>query len=227
MILARKLLMAAGITPPTGQQIYSSSGTFSFIVPAGVYSICVACVGASGDAAASPSSASGGGGACAWTNDIPVTPGETLTVQVGSSRSAGSSAAAGQSRIRRGSTDLVMAMPGMAYDWSGGQGGQAANCVGANRFSGRDGGTQIGGSAAGLSGTLPAALFGYGGTGVVFGSSSWSTQTPLGNAEQRRSGASAGGGGAGGGSIAASGKGGAVCIIWGPGRGFSTTSTSY
>ena len=77
---------------PNGQAQYTNSGTYSWTCPAGVYSVCVVCIGGGGGGMTySGSSASytysmngGGGGALAWCNDIPTTPGQTYTVVVGS-----------------------------------------------------------------------------------------------------------------------------------------------
>jgi len=226
MILARKLLMAAGITPPTGQQIFGfPSGISSFLVPPGVTSVCIACIGAGVDGWVAPSGTSGGGGACAWSNDIPVTPGETLQVQVGARRTWSDTRGPGETWVRRSGLNLVMAVPGINSN-----GGVASDCVGDNRFSGRNGGTAIGGSAAGLRGTLPAALFQRGGTGVQFGFASWQQKTNThSNVIFRYGGEAAGGGGAGGvsGSNPPPGAVGGAIIIWGPGRGFSLSSNDY
>lgn len=228
MILGSFMVGKPGQAPvPEGQQIFLTPGTTTFIVPEGVTEICVACVAAGGDGAQSPSTTSGGGGACAWSNNIIVTPFESLNIQVGARRTAGSSTSGGNSYVRRGPTNLVLAASGKPFDFSGGAGGQASDSVGDTKFSGRDGGASIGGSAASISGQLSAALFGYGGNGVSFGSTSWTSVSPTGNTEQRRTGASAGGGGAGGGSMQSGSGNGAVIIIWGPGRGFSTMSNSY
>jgi len=226
MTLAKRLLMAAGVTPPTGQQIFGfPSGITSFLVPPGVTSVCIACVGAGVDGIVAPSGTSGGGGACAWSNNIPVTPGETLQVQVGARRARADTRGPGETWVRRSGVNLVMAVPGINSN-----GGVASDCVGDNRFSGRNGGTAIGGSAAGLRGTLPAALFQRGGTGVEFGAASWQENpNTIGNAIFRHGGQAAGGGGAGGvsGSIAPAGAVGGAIIIWGPGRGFSLASNDY
>jgi hypothetical protein len=70
--------------PPTlvyGQQAYTSPGTYSWIAPPDVYRVSVVCVGAGGTAGAYGAS----GGALAWKNAIPVTPGQAYTVIVGAS----------------------------------------------------------------------------------------------------------------------------------------------
>lgn len=62
----------------TGQQAYTSPGTYSWVCPAGVYTVSAVCVG-SGGQAASPGFGGGGGG-LGWKNNISVTPGQSYTV---------------------------------------------------------------------------------------------------------------------------------------------------
>ena len=65
-----------------GSQLFTSSGTFT--VPAGVTSVHVCCVGGGGRGAPVVDQARGGGagGACAYRNNIAVTPGQQITVVV-------------------------------------------------------------------------------------------------------------------------------------------------
>ena len=65
--------------PPTGQQAFTTTGTFSFTVPADVTTVCAVCVGAG---ATGSSGTGGAGGSLRYINNLPVTPGETLTVFV-------------------------------------------------------------------------------------------------------------------------------------------------
>lgn len=78
----------------TGQTLYkaiydtntnSYQENFSFVVPPGVFSISVVCIGegAMGGAFNEVGSGGGGGGALAFANNISVTPGSTLEVFVG------------------------------------------------------------------------------------------------------------------------------------------------
>ena len=88
------LQAAAGYQGPvTGQSVYSiaGDGSVDFIVPAGVTSISAVCVGPGyiGDY-----DYAGRGGGLAYGNNIPVTPGQTLTCQFGYSNF---------SRLRQGS----------------------------------------------------------------------------------------------------------------------------
>ena len=66
--------------PQVGHKIYTGhSGYYTWTVPAGVTSVCVVCVGKGGD------NNSGGGGGLGWKNNIPVTPGENISISVGDS----------------------------------------------------------------------------------------------------------------------------------------------
>ena len=104
------------LSPPVvGEQAYTTTGTYSFVVPSGVASLCAVLVGAG---ASHPSG--GGGGALRYINNLPVTAGETLTVVVGASYLAGG---AEDSVLKRGSNTLV-------YAGGGGLGGGVANYVG-------------------------------------------------------------------------------------------------
>jgi len=86
------------VTPQvTGSQSYTSSGSYSFVVPAGVTSISAVIIGAGGQGGFGgcycgvPTGAGGGGGGgLTYTNNIPVTPGDTFTISVGSANSGSS-----------------------------------------------------------------------------------------------------------------------------------------
>jgi len=72
----------------TGQQQYTSPGTYSWIAPVGVSSISVVAVGAGGSPnyvplADNDTMAGGGGGALAYKNNYAVTAGNSYTVVVG------------------------------------------------------------------------------------------------------------------------------------------------
>lgn len=72
----------SGETTVTGQEAYTSSGSFNWECPDNVYSVCVVCVGAGGGSTRDEQGAGGGGG-LGWKNDIAVQPGETYSVVVG------------------------------------------------------------------------------------------------------------------------------------------------
>lgn len=112
-------LLAAGDPNPRGQMQDTTPGTRSWVVPEDVYSICGVVVGGGGDN-------SGSGGGNHWRNDIPVTPGETLTIQIGTSdRFSGLPI---ESFVRRGaSTYLLRAAHGSYYSTLGGGGGHGGS----------------------------------------------------------------------------------------------------
>ena len=69
-----------------GQQEFTTPGTFEWECPAGVTSVCVACVGGGAGykhTSNAPAGEGGGGGGLGWTNDIPVFPGQKYVVVVG------------------------------------------------------------------------------------------------------------------------------------------------
>lgn len=104
-----------------GQTTWLTPGTYSFVVPSGCETICA--VGVGGGAAGGASlendhSGNGGNGAgLAYSNDIAVTPGETLTVVVGPGGLGvddnNQAARPGSpTRLHRSGTDLLLAKGG-------------------------------------------------------------------------------------------------------------------
>lgn len=71
----------------TGAQAeFTTPGTYSWTCPAGVFSVCVVCVGGGGGWAGNVTGSShigGGGGGLGYKNNISVTPGTSYTVVVG------------------------------------------------------------------------------------------------------------------------------------------------
>ena len=66
------------------EQIYTTPGSYQWLCPEGVTSVCAVCVGGGGSGwIYSSYSRGGGGGGLGWKNDIPVTPGQKYTVVVG------------------------------------------------------------------------------------------------------------------------------------------------
>lgn len=116
-----------------GEKEYTSAGSYQFTVPLSVRRIHACCVGAGG-AFSGLVGNGGGGGGLAWSNDIEVTPGETLTVTVGASETADG----GPSNIKRGSTILIEGEGGTRD--GGGYKVQAGNGGGGN---GGDGGRTV------------------------------------------------------------------------------------
>ena len=172
------------VVPPTtevGGLTLVASGTYSLVVPNGVYQVSALAIGGGGGAGGSASgsvfaSAGGGGGALSYSNNLVVTPGETLTLVVGTGGDAGLAAggtngtSGGDSYIARGATNLVLAKGGSfgiaggsTSGIGGGAGGSAASGVGNTKYSGGDGGNR--GAPAGGGGGGAAGYSGNGGAG--------------------------------------------------------------
>ena len=124
-------------------------GVTTWVVPEGVTSISAVAVGPGGQNTAS----GGGGGALSYVNDLAVTPGETLTIQVGQHND--------DSFVRRASTDLLL-----AEGASSATAGQASNGVGDVRHSGAAGGSGGSGSGGGAAGYGGDGNSGTGGSGA-------------------------------------------------------------
>ena len=187
---------------------YTTAGTFSFVVPTGVTSVNGVAIGGGGGGQGGGRSGmgpGGGGAQLSYTNNIAVTPGETLTVIVGAGGAGGAAnnnscyaiggnAGNGEnSSIRRGGTDLVMAKGGEGASGNnfGRGGGIFGDGVGFGRSAGGPGGRFYSGSEWAGGGGGAGGYSGQGGQG----GSSTAYQTGVGKGEAPLSG---GGGGAGG-----------------------------
>ena len=187
MSAIQQVMAALGGAAAPGQQVFTSSGTFT--VPAGVTSICAVAVGrgqngAAGDGMGMPGRG-GEGGTLSYTNALSVTPGESLTVTIATSTSGST----GETTLKRSSTVLLAAR-------AGGQTSGQAN---------------VGTSFAG--GTAPAPAGGYGSGGG--GAGGYSGAGGAGGSFAGGGSAGSGGSGGGGGSAAAaaSGGGGGVGLL--------------
>ena len=106
--------------PPPGQQEYTTGGTYTFIVPAGVESISSVVVSSGG--VGKTTQAGGPGGNLRYITSLAVTPEESLTVVVGpSSTTAG--ALIQDSTIARGVTILLSSVSSISGSIGGGDGG--------------------------------------------------------------------------------------------------------
>lgn len=188
----------------SGSQLFTSTGTYTWVAPAGVTSVSVLTIGKGGNGGNSgfvcgygnAGGGGGGGGALAYKNNISVTPGNSYTIKF----------CCGYSCF---ATNTVRASHGNnGIDFCAGGGGLAANSTGDAKYSGGTGGSGTyqfptkgfsggGGGAAGYSGAG-----GKGGNGQTGGTGGCS---------------GSGGGGGGGGSATAtntvSGGGGGVGVL--------------
>ena len=87
MPIQQMLLGAGGVSEVTGQfmltgdyNTYSGGNSYSWTVPDNVNSISVVCIGGGGTPLAGTSGYSSAGGGLAYANNIPVTPGASLTL---------------------------------------------------------------------------------------------------------------------------------------------------
>lgn len=143
---------AGGVHPNGGIVSYTTAGSDTFVVPAGITSITIKTWGAGGGGGGGGNSQPGGdgGGGGYTTSTISVTPGETLTINVGAGGSGGAfsnggndagggGGGGGYTSIYRSSTPLVVTAGG-----GGGGGGRQAR-------AGGDGGA--GGGTTGIDGS--------------------------------------------------------------------------
>ncbi len=170
--------------PPTtevGGITFWEDGSYSIVVPSGVYQITAVAIGGGAGGAGSigqsggDGGGGGGGGALSYVNNLSVTPGETLTVVVGAGGAGGTGGVSsrtggfpgGDSYIRRSATNLLLAKGGSGGGLnSGGQGGSSTSGVGDVKYSGGDGGAGEDASAAyGGGGGGAAGYSGVGGSG--------------------------------------------------------------
>ena len=166
--------LVAQQTAPPSQVAYTTPGTYSWVCPAGVTSVCVVCVGGG---ASGGYTFGGQGGGLGWKNNITVTPGTSYTVVVGAgnnSVTSGSSFPGGNSYF---STSATVAGQGGGNGRSyvgdgGGNGGSSGNYAGgagAGGYSGAGGNappffdsdTPTGGSGSGGAGGAGSGGSGY------------------------------------------------------------------
>ena len=199
---------------PPGNQSFTSTGTSTFTVPAGVTQVSVVCVGAGGKAGIGNSGQAGGGGALAYKNNITVTPGSTATITVGApgNHSGNNGNAGGLSKFTYNSVDYAIANGGGGGNGNGESGGNpgAGGTIGGSNDGGGNGGAggqdtqNYGGPGGGGAG-------GYTGNG---GNGATSQANGAGAVNgQAGSGGGGGGGGKGGQSECAGGGGGGVGLF--------------
>lgn len=172
--------------PPTGQQAFTTVGTFSFTVPADVTTVCAVLV-APGSTGTSGNG--GAGGSLRYINNLPVTPGETLTVFVGAGGTYGST---GPTTLKRSTDTLLAAYSNSGESWRSAEnpGHSPSTPFGTGPYGGTVGGGNGGG------GGYPSASYaacGGGGAGGYSGNGGEGSGSGTG-----ASGAGGGGGGGGG-----------------------------
>lgn len=200
-------------TGPPGQVLFAGKGTYSWIVPAGIYSICFVVVGA-GEAGAERETGKAGGG-LRYVNNFPVVPGEQHSIVIGNNTTL----------IADSSTDLVKEPPRRSSAFGivasrGSYGTPFSNTVkGGIGSTLRGDGNNNGGGKSGnfTNGAVDpgrGTTFGIGGAGINVLTGTVTSGSSTGNG-------AAYGGGAGRGNFV--GGAGVVRIIWGEGRAFPST----
>jgi hypothetical protein len=172
----------------SGSQYFQTAGTFSFVAPAGVTSVCVVCIGPTLQWANNSYYGRGGGG-LGWKNNIAVTPGSSYTVVVGDSNTGNDSYFISTGTVKGGAAQDPSTGGGYVGDGGGNGGnggdntgsGSGAGGGGAGGYAGNGGrggdrgansgfnaATSSGGGGGGAGGT--SGSFGAGGGGVsVYG----------------------------------------------------------
>lgn len=160
---------SSGFAVPNGEQIYSTAGSYTWTVPAGVTACSALCIGAGGGVGNTPAntvSSGGGGGGLRYINNYSVTPGGTYSVTVGggvAGANGNPSAFAEQITANGGNKGTV------GGNSTGGTGGPGAggNGGGTGGNGGNGGGSNLdasggGGGAAGYTGNGGAGASGAG-----------------------------------------------------------------
>lgn len=216
------ILHAAAIGPQGGYQLFTASGTFT--VPADVTSVCVVAIGRGGpyfDDDGSGNTGAGGGGALAYRNAIPTTPGEALIITI--TETVIDPYSEGVSVFRRGGTTLVGAGAGKIPGSGGPFGTGVTGFIGGQgAYSDQGSGTMDGAGAggftsAGQSGNGSRTRRGGGGSNPFINSAG-----ALAGASANLNGVNYGGGAAYGGVAGA----GCVLIMWGDGFSFPSNIVS-
>jgi hypothetical protein len=196
----------------TGGTFYSTPGTYTFTVPAGVAAVNVVAVGGGGGGAMGNSGNAGAGGGLGWKNNITVSAGQTYTVVVGN---GGRKANYGEPYDT--SFDGVTSYfnnTGVVYGGGGGRGRN--NGLGIQASGGAYGGDGGGnGGAGGYDSTGNTAGPGGGGAGGYAGAGGTGGGPNAGGASG--TGGAGGGGGGGGGGTGYDGAGGGGVGMYGQG----------
>jgi len=206
-----------GLPAYTNSNIVTSTGLFTWTVPAGVYKVAVLVVGAGsgGGGGDTLSGAGGGAGGCViYNRDYAVTPGAVIRGQVGVGGTAGTgnndgASGGGNSLLTASSASAfgnLLAPMGMAAGGASGSNPGTVGCHGAGTGNGTQGGTAI--YTPDFFSGINANLISYAGhwPGGTSAGTAWST---------RLGGGGGGAGGAGGNAVAATngGNGGAGVAV--------------
>lgn len=197
-------------------QVFTSTGTTTFSVPASVskFSIRVVGGGGGGSTAAVSSSGGGGGGGGYSIETVDLTGTSTVQVFVGSGGAGGSTGTAGTWSTFGTNGFYLSASGGSGASSNGGAGVGGAGGVGSGgdiNGEGGDGGGCFGTSAGSCGGSGGSSILGGGGTG---GGTTGSVGTNAGAGNLYGGGGGGGAGGTGGGGSGGGGAQGIVIVSW-------------
>ncbi len=157
------MVSTTGTVDLTGSAIFTTTGASTFTVPADITSICVLCVGAGGAGGwfTNPDdSPGGGGGGLAYANNISVSPGQVININVG----AGGTSPGGNGGDTWFNSDTIL-------NGKGGEGGKYNGATG--RYNGGNGGASQGsirtGGGSGGNGGIGDTTYSPGGGGGAGG----------------------------------------------------------
>lgn len=183
-----KILFAAGATAIKNEVIFTTPGTYSWIAPAGVISVCAVAIGGGGNFG-------GGGGGLGWRNNIAVIPGQSYTVVVGACAQGGTNTYYQVLGPFGPGGDSYFIDPTVVLGGGGGQGRGNEIPFGGTAVSGGTFVGQGGGNGGGVFETSTTWSGGGGGAGGYTGNGGTG-----GGATTRAGIAGSGGGGGGGGA---------------------------
>jgi len=139
----------------------------------------IECIGAGGNGsnAATVAGAGGGGGAYALENNVTLTPGSTVNIQIGTA--GGGPGSTGDTYLKdNSSTTVVLARGGSnASAGSGGAGGDTTNSIGDTKYAGGDGGSSGASLYGGGGGGGAGGFYGVGKAGAGGGATTLTTLT--------------------------------------------------
>jgi hypothetical protein len=173
-----------------GEVLFALAGTYQWTVPEGVLSVCVLAIGPGGNSGEQndPTSTTqwitqaGAGGALAYANDLPVTPGEVITVVAGdvgqisyfrdtSTVAAGPGASANTTAYQGNNVTVPATLGGTVIAGTGfpGGNGAAGRSSGSVSCTGGTAGGYAGPGANGVGGSNTAGNSGSGGAAASGG----------------------------------------------------------
>ncbi len=129
----QQALMVLGVVPP-GYETFESPGNFNFIVPPGQTELSIMSIGAGGGGQRDIGVAGGGGGGLVWCDNVSVSPGEILSVRVGTAgtgeSATGIAHTGGESYVRRQTGEYIL----RSYGGNSGIGNTAFGGIGLYNF---------------------------------------------------------------------------------------------